>query len=65
MPSDDLVEEDASCLVQTWPVALKFIVLDCDPTTHEPDTDDGYDDDYQLEDLEVGVAEYMCKVGDD
>uniref|UniRef100_A0A8C8DRM1 Coatomer subunit gamma n=1 Tax=Oryzias sinensis TaxID=183150 RepID=A0A8C8DRM1_9TELE len=34
---------------------------DCDPNTGEPD-DDGYDDEYVLEDLEVTVADHIQKV---
>ncbi|KAG4988400.1 hypothetical protein JHK84_030964 [Glycine max] len=41
---------------------LKFIVKEVDPTTGETE-DDGVEDEYQLEDLEVVTADYMLKVG--
>lgn len=40
---------------------LKFIVKDCDPNTGLPDSDDGYDDEYMLEDLEINVADQIQK----
>lgn len=43
---------------------LKFNVVDADPTTHEPDdeTDEGYEDEYELEDVELELRDYMQKV---
>ncbi|GLT30577.1 hypothetical protein SLA2020_053700 [Shorea laevis] len=41
---------------------LRFIVREVDPSTGEPE-DDGVEDEYQLEDLEVVSADYMLKVG--
>ncbi|KAJ4962815.1 hypothetical protein NE237_022754 [Protea cynaroides] len=41
---------------------LKFIVKEVDPTTGEAE-DDGVEDEYQLEDLEVVPADYILKVG--
>ncbi|VFQ68335.1 unnamed protein product [Cuscuta campestris] len=41
---------------------LRFIVKEVDPTTGEAE-DDGVEDEYQLEDLEVVAADYMLKVG--
>ena len=38
---------------------LKFTVKDCDPNTGEPDTDEGYEDDYVLEPLDVTVADFV------
>ncbi|KAB0401884.1 hypothetical protein E2I00_011809, partial [Balaenoptera physalus] len=38
-----------------------FTVKDCDPTTGETD-DEGYEDEYVLEDLEVTVADHIQKV---
>ncbi|XP_046580673.1 coatomer subunit gamma-2-like [Haliotis rubra] len=40
---------------------LKFIVKDCDPNTGEPD-DEGYEDEYVLEDVEVSVADHVQRV---
>lgn len=41
---------------------LRFIVKEVDPTTGDVE-DDGVEDEYQLEDLEVVSADYMIKVG--
>ncbi|XP_010254880.1 PREDICTED: coatomer subunit gamma-2 [Nelumbo nucifera] len=41
---------------------LKFIVKEVDPSTGEAE-EDGVEDEYQLEDLEVVAADYMLKVG--
>ncbi|TVU17940.1 hypothetical protein EJB05_34002 [Eragrostis curvula] len=41
---------------------LRFIVKEVDPSTGEAE-DDGVDDEYQLEDLEIVSADYMLKVG--
>lgn len=40
---------------------LKYIVKDCDPNTGEPD-DEGYEDEYVLEDIEVLVADHVQRV---
>merc|ERR1712113_326796 len=40
-------EELGEC-VASLAANLKFTVKDCDPATGEPDSDDGYDDEYQL-----------------
>ena len=40
---------------------LKYLVKDCDPATGETD-DEGYDDEYALEDVDVTVADYMQRV---
>jgi len=45
--------EDMSEYAATLSATLKFVVKDCDPTTGEPDSDEGYPDEYVLEDLEV------------
>ncbi|KAI8880513.1 Coatomer, gamma subunit [Backusella circina FSU 941] len=37
---------------------LRFIVKDCDPTTGEAD-EEGYDDEYQVEDMEVSTNDYI------
>lgn len=43
---------------------LKFNVVDADPATHEADdpTDEGYEDEYELEDVELELRDYMQKV---
>jgi len=40
---------------------LRFVVKDCDPNTGEPDSEEGYDDEYMLEDLELTVADQIQK----
>ncbi|ORX53206.1 Coatomer, gamma subunit [Hesseltinella vesiculosa] len=37
---------------------LRFDVKDCDPTTGEPDPE-GYDDEYQIEDIEWSISDYV------
>jgi hypothetical protein len=37
-------------------------VKDCDPTTGEPDSEEGYSDDYQLEDIDLAVSDYVQRV---
>merc|ERR1711971_707490 len=54
-------EELGEC-VASLAANLKFTVKDCDPATGEPDSDDGYDDEYQLEDIDVTVADHVSRV---
>uniref|UniRef100_A0AAY5EV87 Coatomer subunit gamma n=1 Tax=Electrophorus electricus TaxID=8005 RepID=A0AAY5EV87_ELEEL len=56
-----LPEDDPTAVSCTFSCAMKYLVRDCDPNTGEPD-DDGYDDEYVLEDLEVTVADHIQKV---
>uniref|UniRef100_A0AAY5KJL4 Coatomer subunit gamma n=1 Tax=Esox lucius TaxID=8010 RepID=A0AAY5KJL4_ESOLU len=56
-----LPEDDPTAVSCTFSCTLKYLVKDCDPNTGEPD-DDGYDDEYVLEDLEVTVADHIQKV---
>ena len=51
--------EDMSEWIGTVSATLKFVVKDCDPTTGEPDSDEGYPDEYVLEDLELTIADYV------
>lgn len=37
------------------------MVKDCDPSTGLPDSDEGYDDEYMLEDLEITTADQVQK----
>ncbi|KAJ3298811.1 Coatomer subunit gamma-2 [Borealophlyctis nickersoniae] len=46
------------CPTATFSNTLKFIVKDCDPGTGEPD-EEGYEDEYLLEDLELVTADYV------
>lgn len=41
---------------------MKFIVKDCDPNTGEPDNDEGYQDEYELEGVDINVADHVQKV---
>merc|ERR1719480_301751 len=50
---------DMSDWVGTFSPTLKFVVKDCDPATGEPDSDEGYADEYVLEDLEMVVADHV------
>jgi len=54
-------EELGEC-VASLAANLKFTVKDCDPATGEPDSDDGYDDEYQLEDIDITVADHVSRV---
>lgn len=54
--------QDVGSSAATFGATLKFIVKDCDPQTGEPDSDEGYDDEYMLEDLEITVADQVQKV---
>ena len=51
--------DDMSEWIGTVSATLKFVVKDCDPTTGEPDSDEGYPDEYVLEDLELAIADYV------
>uniref|UniRef100_T1HU18 Coatomer subunit gamma n=1 Tax=Rhodnius prolixus TaxID=13249 RepID=T1HU18_RHOPR len=51
--------------VTNFGATLRFIVKDCDPATGIPDSDEGYDDDYMLEDVEVSISDQMEKVNMD
>lgn len=53
--------EEKTMTVGTFCATLKFSVKDCDPNTGEPDSDEGYDDEYMLEDLDVTVADQVQK----
>ena len=46
----------------TFSCVLKFIVKDCDPNTGVPDNEDGYQDEYVLENVEVTVADHVQRV---
>ena len=54
--------EDLGECVAALPACLRFTVKDCDPATGEPDSEEGYDDDYQLEDIEVAVADMVSRL---
>uniref|UniRef100_A0A7M4E1I5 Coatomer subunit gamma n=1 Tax=Crocodylus porosus TaxID=8502 RepID=A0A7M4E1I5_CROPO len=56
-----LPQDDPAAVACTFSCTMKFTVRDCDPNTRVPE-DDGYDDEYVLEDLEVTVSDHIQKV---
>ncbi|XP_066994235.1 coatomer subunit gamma [Anabrus simplex] len=54
--------EELLSTVGTFSATLKFLVKDCDPATGQPDSDEGYDDEYMLEDVEITLADQIQKV---
>ncbi|XP_067619303.1 coatomer subunit gamma [Eurosta solidaginis] len=52
---------DIASSAATFGATLRFVVKDCDPTTGEPDSDSGYEEEYMLEDLEITVADQIQK----
>uniref|UniRef100_A0A8C5LCC7 Coatomer subunit gamma n=1 Tax=Jaculus jaculus TaxID=51337 RepID=A0A8C5LCC7_JACJA len=56
-----LPKEDPTAVACTFSCMMKFTVKDCDPNTGETD-EEGYEDEYVLEDLEVTVADHIQKV---
>ena len=40
---------------------MKFTIKDCDPMTGEPESEEGYDDEYALEDVEIRLTDFMQK----
>jgi coatomer protein complex subunit gamma len=57
-----LLPSDPTQVTGTFSNTLKFKVKDCDPTTGEPDDEEGYDDEYVLEDMEVLVADHVQRM---
>lgn len=55
-------ENDLPNSVGTFGAILKFIVKDCDPNTGLPDAEEGYDDEYILEDLEITLGDQIQKI---
>lgn len=54
--------EDLGSSVGSFGVTLKFVVKDCDPTTGVPDSEEGYSDEYMVEDLEVVLSDQIQRV---
>lgn len=48
--------------VGNFSATLKFVVKDCDPITGQPDSDEGYNDEYMLEDIEVTLSDQIAKL---
>jgi coatomer protein complex subunit gamma len=56
------IPEDPTQVTATFNCTLKYIVKDCDPNTGEPDNEEGYEDEYALDVVEVNVADHVQKV---
>lgn len=54
-------KEDPTAMTCTFSGKMKFTVKDCDPTTGKTE-EEGYEEEYVLEDLEVNIAGYIQKV---
>ncbi|XP_063218123.1 coatomer subunit gamma-2 [Bacillus rossius redtenbacheri] len=54
--------EELAATVASFSAVMKFLVKDCDPTTGLPDSEDGYDDEYILEDVDVTLGDQIQKV---
>ncbi|XP_022195844.1 coatomer subunit gamma [Nilaparvata lugens] len=54
--------DQLSATIGNFGATLKFIVKDCDVSTGLPDTEEGYDDEYMLEDVEVSLSDQIQKV---
>ncbi|XP_029821468.1 coatomer subunit gamma-2 [Manacus vitellinus] len=54
-------QDDPTAVSCTFSCTMKFTVRDCDPNTGVPE-EDGYEDEYVLEDLEVTVSDHIQKV---
>ncbi|XP_039264916.1 coatomer subunit gamma-2-like [Styela clava] len=54
-------DEDPTEVTTALSCVMKFTIKDCDPNTGETD-EEGYDDEYLLEDVEVIVADHVQKV---
>ncbi|NWI52848.1 COPG2 protein, partial [Calyptomena viridis] len=54
-------QHDPAAVACTFSCTMKFVVRDCDPNTGVPE-EDGYEDEYVLEDLEVTVSDHIQKV---
>uniref|UniRef100_J3RYV2 Coatomer subunit gamma n=2 Tax=Crotalus adamanteus TaxID=8729 RepID=J3RYV2_CROAD len=53
--------DDPTAVACTFSCTMKFTVRDCDPNTGVPE-DDGYDDEYVLEDLELTLSDHIQRV---
>jgi len=57
-----ILEDSDADVAAVLSCKMKFLVKDCDPNTGEAYDDDGYDDEYELEDCEITVADHVMKV---
>lgn len=56
------LETESQFVAATFTNVLKFTSKEIDPTTGEPEEGDGYDDEYQVEDLELTGTDYVVPV---
>ncbi|XP_073475526.1 coatomer subunit gamma-2 [Aquarana catesbeiana] len=56
-----LPEDESATVSCTFNCTMKFVVRDCDPHTGVP-YDEGYSDEYVLEDLEITLEDHIQKV---
>ncbi|CAF3823842.1 unnamed protein product [Rotaria sp. Silwood1] len=54
--------DDSSVVTGTLACIMKYTVKDCDPTTGVPDDEEGYADEFVLEDIEITVSDHVQKV---
>ncbi|CAF0951751.1 unnamed protein product [Adineta steineri] len=54
--------DDSSAVTGALACTMKYTVKDCDPATGEPDDEEGYADEFVLEDVEVSVSDHVQKV---
>lgn len=55
------IPDDPNQVTATFECLMKFMVKDCDPNTGEPEGD-GYQDDYELETVEIEVNDHVQRV---
>lgn len=56
------IPDDPTQVTASFSCKMKYIVKDCDPNTGEPDNEDGYQDEYELETVDINVADHVQKV---
>lgn len=54
--------DDSSAVTGSLTCTMKYTVKDCDPATGVPDDEEGYADEFVLEDVEVSVSDHVQKV---
>ncbi|KJE93213.1 coatomer subunit gamma-2 [Capsaspora owczarzaki ATCC 30864] len=54
--------QDPKIVSGTFSNTLKFLVKDCDPNTGEPDDEQGYPDEYLVEDVELQVSDQVVPI---
>ncbi|XP_071038882.1 coatomer subunit gamma-2 [Parasteatoda tepidariorum] len=54
--------QDRFAVLGTLSNTLKYLVKDCDPNSGEPDDEEGYEDEYVLEELDIVLSDHIQKV---